>query len=281
MLNLNLRSEENTNTRNAQVQSTKDYARFKFLRGNRDLTESNVKSIQAQIAQFGQRIPIITNERNEVIDGQHRLEACKRLGIPVKFIVDIGATIDHVISANIVGRKWNVADYVKRYESEGNKNYEQLRIFIEKCKEHGISASSAVNILRGGKSYKGYHMYEDGKIRQHGGKCKIKKLYSVGDDIKIGRFIMPNLDEAMENLKAIVLFKRYPFYRKSFFINALLQVMRINDFDVHRLHESAEKYPNQFTNEPDVDGFVRMFENVYNYRAKAKLPLVNHPERRK
>jgi hypothetical protein len=47
------------------------------------------------------------------------------------------------------------------------------------------------------------------------------------------------------------------------------------------LHESAEKYPNQFTNEPDVDGFVRMFENVYNYRAKAKLPLVNHPERRK
>lgn len=281
MFNLQTRSEENTNTKPQTVQSTQDYARFKYLNGNRDLKEPNIKAIQNQVQQFGQRIPIVVNERNEIIDGQHRLEACKRLGIPVKFIVDIGATIDHVISANIVGQKWSLMDYVNRYMSEGNSNYDRLHAFIIECKKHGISASAAMNIVSNGKSYKGYHMYEDGKIRQHGGAIKCKKLYYVGDEVKLGYFRLDSLKQPRKRLESIVHFKHFPFYKKSFFINALIQVMRINDFDVQRLQKNAEKYPNRFTNEPDVDGFVRMFESVYNYRTKSKLPLVNHPERRK
>jgi hypothetical protein len=281
MFNLQPRSEENTNTKAQTVQTTTDYARFRYLNGNRDLKEPNIKAIQNQLQQFGQRIPILVNERNEVIDGQHRLEACKRLGIPVKFIVDIGATIDHVISANIVGQKWSLMDYVNRYSSEGNRNYQLLHDFIIECKKHGISASAAMNIVSSGKSYKGYHMYEDGKIRQHGGHYKIKKLYYVGDDVKLGYFRLESLKQPRKRLEAIVQFKHFPFYKKSFFINALLQVMRIKDFDVKRLRQAADTYPNRFVNEPDVEGFVRMFESVYNYRTKNKLPLVNHPERTK
>ena len=281
MFNLSQRSEENTNTKQQTVQTTKDYARFKYLDGNRELKEGNIKAIQNQIAQHGQKIPILVNERNEIIDGQHRLEACKRLGVPVKFIVDVGATIDHVISANIVGQKWALMDYVNRYRTQGNEHYNRLYEFIIECKKHGISASAAMNILSNGKSYKGYYMYEDGKLRQHSGSCKVKKLYYVGDDVKLGFFRLNNTQEPKERLDAIVQFKHFPFYKKSFFINAILQVMRIDDFDVQRLRQAADTYPNRFVNEPDVEGFVRMFESVYNYRTKVKLPLVNHPQRTK
>ena len=281
MLNLQRRSEENTNTKAQTVQSTKDYARFKYLEGNRDLKEGNIKAIQNQLQQCGQRIPIVINEKNQIIDGQHRLEACKRLGIPVKFIVDVGANIDHVISANIVGQKWSLMDYVNRYSSQGNSNYQRLHDFIIECKKHGISASAAMSIVNNGKSYKGYYMYDDGKIRQHGSGLKSKKLYYVGDDVRLGYFRMESVKEPRKRLEAIIQFKHFAFYKKSYFINAILQVMRIKDFDVKRLRQAADTYPNRFVNEPDVDGFVRMFESVYNYRMKTKLPLVNHPERTK
>jgi len=281
MFNLSQRSEENTNTKQQTVQTTKDYARFKYLDGNRELKEGNIKAVQNQIAQHGQRIPIVVNERNEIIDGQHRLEACKRLGAPVKFIVDVGANIDHVISANIVGQKWSLMDYVNRYRIQGNQHYDRLYEFIVECRKHGISASAAMNILSNGKSYKGYYMYEDGKVRQHGSSCKVKKLYYVGDDVKLGYFRLNNAQEANKRLDAIVQFKHFAFYKKTFFINAILQVMRIEDFDVKRLRQAADTYPNRFVNEPDVEGFVRMFESVYNYRTKVKLPLVNHPQRTK
>ena len=109
----------------------------------------------------------------------------------------------------------------------------------------------------------------------------MKKLYYVGDDVKLGYFRLNNAQEANKRLDAIVQFKHFAFYKKTFFINAMLQVMRIEDFDVKRLRQAADTYPNRFVNEPDVEGFVRMFESVYNYRMKSKLPLVNHPQRSK
>ncbi len=281
MFNLSQRSEENTNTKLQTVQTTNDWARFKIMHGNRQLHEGNVQAIMNQISAHGQRQPIVINERNEVIDGQHRLAACKRLNTPVKFIVDVGATIDHVISTNIVGKKWTLLDYINRYVSEGSKDYLQLQQFIMKAKEHGIGASCALQLVRDGHRDVRYYMYDDGKIRLHHGRTKQERLYGVGNDINLGKFKMPDIKKIDKRLESVLQFRSFAFYRHARFIQALLQVMRIEDFDLKRLVRQAEKYPSRFTNEPDTESFVRMFESVYNYRLKKKLPLVNHPERRK
>jgi len=281
MLNLNLRSEENTNTKPQTVQTTKDYLRFKFLQGNRDLVEGNIKAVMNQISAFGQRQPIIINERNEIIDGQHRLEACRRLNIPIKYIVDNGARIDHVISANIVGKKWTLTDYIKRFVAEGNENYVELYDFLLEAKSAGIQSSAALQIVRGGYRDRTYYMYDDGKVRIHGSTNKAQRLYAVGNDINLGQFTMPNKKGVQERFESVLAFRSFPFYKHGRFIQALLQVMRITEFDVKRLEKQAQRYPSRFTNEPDTDSFVRMFESVYNYRFSKKLPLVNHPERRK
>ena len=281
MFNLQTRSEENTNTKPQTVQTTKNYARFKLLQGNRDLIEGNIKAVMNQISAFGQRQPIIINERNEIIDGQHRLEACRRLGLAVKYIVDAGARIDHVISANIVGKKWSMLDYIKRFVAEGNEHYVKLYEFMVEAKSAGIPSSSALQIVRQGHRDRTYYMYDDGKVRIHGGSNKAKRLYAVGNDMNLGQFTMPNKKGVQERFESVLAFRAFPFYKHGRFIQALLQVMRITDFDVKRLAKQAEKYPSRFTNEPDTDSFVRMFESVYNYRSSKKLPLVNHPERRK
>ena len=118
--------------------------------------------------------------------------------------------------------------------------------------------------------------------RNHSGKpSKVKKLGIAGTDVKLGRFKMSSAKVAEKRLQAVIQFKQWPFYRQTSFINALLQVMRIGDFKLKRLVENAQRYPSRFTKEPDVESFVHMFETVYNYRRSEKLPLVNHPERRK
>lgn len=280
MFNLSQHSGANKTTQ--MVCKTTTYEEFGYITGNREIDEPNVKSLTHQIAQSGQLQPIVVNEKNQIVDGQHRLEVCKRLSIPVSYIVQPGATIADVISANVVGKKWSVVDYVKRYASDNNDNYLKLLDFIAKCKSHGISASSAINLTRGGHSDATYYHYDDGTIRKHNGKTsKRKKLGIAGTDVKLGRFKMPSEKIVIKRMEAVIQFKQWPFYRQTSFINALLQVMRIEDFKLKRLTENAQRYPSRFSKEPDVEHFVQMFETVYNYRRSDKLPLVNHPERRK
>lgn len=279
MFNLSQHSGANTSTQT--VLETTSYDDFGYITGNREIDEPNVKSLTHQIAQRGQLQPIIVNEKKQVIDGQHRVEVCRRLEIPVQYVVRPGASIADVISANVVGKKWRPIDYVRRYAAENNDHYVKLLAFIEKCQGHKISATSAIHLTRGGHSDSTYYHYDDGTIRKHSGTVKAKKLGIAGTDVKIGRFKMPSERVAEQRLRAVIQFKQWPFYRQTSFINALLQVMRIADFKLKRLIDNAQRYPSRFTKEPDVESFVQMFETVYNYRRSDKLPFVNHPERRK
>jgi hypothetical protein len=279
MFNLQQRSEENTNTQRTVVMLTKDYGMFKYLRGNRILSETNIQAIRNQLLQRGQQQPIIVNERNEVIDGQHRLEACKRLKMPVQYIKRAGANLDDVISTNIVGKKWTLMDYVNRFAVEGKADYINLQKFIIEANEYGFAPSTAVKIAQGSNANDAFYMYEDGVIRRGRDQKASKALYHVGDAIKRGSFKIPNEDEAKKRLEQIHEFKEFSFYNKVTFVNAIIQCMRIKEMDFDRLLESARKYQRRFTNEASTENFVIMFEEVYNWRRKNKLPIVNNPQR--
>ena len=71
------------------ITSTNNYDQFVLLGNNRDVREGHVKAIMRSLEKNGNwtlRRPIDVNESFHVIDGQHRLEACTRLGIPVGYI---------------------------------------------------------------------------------------------------------------------------------------------------------------------------------------------------
>jgi len=284
MFNLQPRSEENTNTQSTVVMLSSDYGMFKHISGNRELSESNIQAIMNQLRERGQQQPIIINERNEVIDGQHRLEACKRLKMAIQYIKRRGANLDDVISTNIVGKKWAVSDYINRFVAEGNDDYIQLQKFIQEASLHGFAPSVAIRIAEGELSNKVYYMCDDGVVRRSGGAVftgekKYKKLYSVGDAVKLGKFKMQDFERARERLRQICVFKEFSFYTKMSFVSAIMQCMRIDGIDFERLLESARKYPRKWHNEASLENFVQMFEDVYNWRRKNKLPIVNNPQR--
>lgn len=113
-----------------KVYMTTDYKKFKRLLGNRDVSEQRIKRIIESIQQIGfLNSAIIVNERMEVIDGQARLEALKRLKLPVYYCSHNGAGINECLLLNQKQKNWSCDDYCKSYMEQGNENYHKLMAF--------------------------------------------------------------------------------------------------------------------------------------------------------
>ena len=277
MFNLSENSRVNINTQQRhQVLQTSSYTMFKYMNGNRALSEQNIRAIMHQIQQHGQQQPIIVNEKYEIIDGQHRLEACKRLQKPVLYYKKNGATIEHVISTNVVGKKWTTLDYFNRFAIEGNENYKRGLEFIKHAQKFGFSQTAAI-IMMGG-SHRILVMCTDGEIRYKNSSLVVEKkmaLYSLGNAMQLGYFECPPMQELQEIMNAIKLFEAFPFIKTKTFVAAFLRVLRVDEFDVQRLKERALRYPSMFTHEPNAIRYLEMFDKVYNYRSKNKLALLH------
>ena len=115
------------------VYITKDYSIFKRLVVNRDIPESRISKIVESIQTIGWvHNPIIVNEKMEVIDGQGRLTALQRLGMPVEYIIAEGAGNKECIYMNMNMVNWKLPDFIKSYAEQGNANYQRLLALMEK-----------------------------------------------------------------------------------------------------------------------------------------------------
>lgn len=118
-----------------KVYSTTDYDKFKSIVGNRPVVQkgAHYKEVFASIEEEGQICPAIVNDRNEIIDGQHRLAICKQLGIPFVYVIGEGRGFTDIAQAN-AGRKWSIESFVYGYASNGGKNsdsYSYLKALYE------------------------------------------------------------------------------------------------------------------------------------------------------
>lgn len=114
------------------VYVTKDYSRFKRLEGNREVLNRRVEKIIHSINEVGYvNNPILVNEKYEVIDGQGRLEAFKRLNIPVEYIMVKGIGVKECISMNINMENWTMEDFINCYAENGNDNYIKFKHLID------------------------------------------------------------------------------------------------------------------------------------------------------
>ena len=127
-------------TKISNVYRTSNYSLFKRLHANRDVTTSRVNKIINSIKQVGYiQSPIIVNEKIEIIDGQGRYEALKRLGMPVDYIIVKGIGIKECRAMNIYQSNWGALDYIKSYAEDGDTNYIYLNNLYKKYKPLGLT----------------------------------------------------------------------------------------------------------------------------------------------
>lgn len=109
----------------SDLKKTCDYDMFKYLEYNREV--DHVRRLEKSVLEIGQvPIPIIINENNEIIDGQHRFEVWKKLELPVFYIVVPGLSLMQCGAINSASKTWSTKNYIHSYTSpeyENNDSY--------------------------------------------------------------------------------------------------------------------------------------------------------------
>lgn len=241
---------------------TKNYGQFSKLKGNRPTAASRVNKIIRSIQNVGYITnPIIVNEKFEIIDGQGRLEAMKKLNLPVEYIVEKGAGINECVAMNINQTNWTTLDYVKSYAEQGNKDYQVLMKFYEDYKPFVIMDALIV-ILGKRKNIDN----TTGKLAKNG-TFKIKE----------------SLDEARRIADYLYSFKDFKIMepggkRKAVtgiraFFSSLIFCAREPQIDENRLRDNLFKYVIEFPAFSGPATCLQALETVYNKRLNEKNKL--------
>ena len=228
------------------VKQTTDYDTFKYLEENRDIksNDSKFKALKESIELKGYLIsPVVVSAEGYVIDGQHRIQACRELNIPVLYVVNsMISKIEDVIDANNTQRAWDLMDYIKHWASRGDIPCKDLLSMINEYSEFGDA--TVADAFCG-----------------HSSK-KSRSLIKTGDyviDMRRGHEILTNAQE----LREVIGLK----YKQSKLVRALSTLMKRNDhFNIdHFKNKCYIKKFHIYNNESEI---VESMVEVYNYHTK-------------
>ncbi len=228
-----------------EVYETKDYDIFKRLAGNRYTSENRIEKIIKSIGAVGRlNIPILVNDKLEVIDGQNRLEAFRRMSLPVMFIMQKNLGVDACIEMNKNHSPWTVDDYVDGFCDQNNENYIRLRELHEK--------------------YKLSYAKIDAEINRRA-NCR-----TPGTGLKSGKLVMTEADKKYLEKRFTLIndfLSCFPERRRNSraYFDAARFITRQEDVDLNFLMKRIIKTPAEtFENFQDEAAILTLASNIYN-----------------
>lgn len=153
---------QNYERTNTVVYKTRDYNRFKLINSNRELVPSHVELLKQSIKAKGQYTPIIVKSNGEVVEGQHRLQVCKELNIPVEYIVK-DLDISDISEMNSKSRNWKNSDYLRHWAKRNYQPYMRLLEISDEHKDLGVEVSNLI-IIFGNDGAKSLENFKEGRF---------------------------------------------------------------------------------------------------------------------
>lgn len=233
----------NAKLTNIQVFETNDLAQFKKLKGNRSINESQVDGIVNSITEIGyQPVPILVNEKLEIIDGQHRVEAAKKLGLPIYFVIKPGAGAREVMQMNLRRGNWTVYDFIGFYRENGNHNYVRLCDYDLKFEDVGII--DIAMCLSDAKSRNIQRPLREGRYQIIESDETLGCLEFVNDCIKPLSKIQGGVQQ---------------------YVPVLVGLYKMDLIDEGRMKTSIEQYSETMSSAYNANDALTELQNVYNY----------------
>lgn len=229
---------------------TSNYDLFAYEKGNRDYKDWWAAELAKKISEKNMLIirPAVCIRRDGklfVIDGQHRIGACKKLGIPVPYEVVDGVTPEDIAVLNANQRGWGTKDFLHHFVELGKRNYIEIQKFIE---ETGFAVSVACSLCQGRTNEGGQgRAFRNGDIR------------ISPDSMKLARTVA-GIVEDMRN--AGVMFSRDRSVVKA--IHSIL--IAFPNFNPNRLIVRLKSNP--LEKRANWIQYVYQIEAIYNYRVK-------------
>jgi len=229
-----------------KVQQTEDYSSFTRIKGNRTINKAQVKKLYDSFnehPELASAVPIIVNDKMEIIDGQHRKEALKKLGLPISYVQIDGLDLRDVQIVNSATKNWSPTDYARSFAELGNDNYKTYLEFREK---YHFTHSILMLMLTGA-------------MQRDGGNT----TYSF----RHGKFKVGNLEQANKISKQ---FKDVVAYYKRadsrVFAVAFKRAAINPNYNHKRMLEKIQAYGAKFLKDsPYAEDYMRQLEKIYNY----------------
>lgn len=242
----------------AQVYETYDYGKFRIMeKGNRDITHS--EKIARQMEEQFLFTVIIVNDKYEIIDGQNRYLASKSLGKPIRYVIAEGYGIKETRFYNMEAKNWQKKDFIKSFADEGNEEYLK---FTEFQKRYSDFPSSVCEFLLR------LSMCNDASDKSHKNTFK---------SVQRGMFVISNYKRSCELADIAMSYKpfcegqRHPIYKRKEFISAIIKLSRLEEFDNNLVIRKLNLNPRAFVPCLSSDEYIRMIEDIVNYRNKNKV----------
>lgn len=234
-------TQEVVNQEIGKVYSTFNYDQFKLLDGNRMVHPGHLHRLKKSFEEKQLIIPIIVNEKNQVIDGQHRLEVCKQLNLPVYYIINSGYGIKEIQKLNTHMKNWNVDDYLKCYCGQGLEDYVKYKDFRAK---YGFGHQESLAFLMGSTS-------------------NFSKIFNDGN-LKI-----KSLEEAEIAAQKVSQFAEfYKGYRRKSFVFAVLSLLKHPEYDHYEMLKKVQMQQRNMIRCANTEQYLSLLEEIYNFHKR-------------
>lgn len=237
------------------IEKTRDYNKFKLRADNRPVLQAQLTKLKDSIRAKNmlEFRPILVNAKMEVIDGQHRLEAAKELGVDIWYQIEKELQGKDMIALN-VSKSWTISDYINYHAVNGNIHYKKLQEFT---KRHAIRINVAVDMMVG---------------RDHAGRGKL-----MG-----GEFVFQEeySDTQIEiALRTIDIINKYCTERDSLFVNsarfwrALIRLINDPVFREDKWILNLKKQSGKVCAKANFREYCSMLQEIYNWSNRQPVDL--------
>lgn|SRR5690348_11281865 len=223
-----------------KILTTKLYDDFKSIIGNRNININHLNKLKESLKEKDLKIPIIVNEKLEVIDGQHRLQARRELNLPVYYIIISGLGITDTQKANANNKNWNSNDFLKFYVSQNYYHYKIFQTFQNKWK---FNIWECLALL-------GFNDFSS------------REFYN-------GEFVSGNIDVA--NDMADKIYQIEPFYKgfkRRGFVLAMIKLLKNKEFDFEDFIQKLSYQSSKMVDCTTTAQYLKIIEEIYNYKRR-------------
>lgn len=239
-----------------KVYHSSNYGLFKMLDGNRDLNESKIKRIMADIESgidVLRYYPIQVREedgRLKIIDGQHRFYIGKKLGRAVFYILMTEErTIGDIAKINSNVEKWKAKDFINAYVRTDVQDYKILDEFMQK---YSISVTLAAALLE----------HKDAAYGM-GGPEGISRFQR-------GQFKATYLTEATQLADVCQHFKEFKHWKDARFFTAIQKIIEAGKIDVWDLVKKVNNYRDELSKQVSWKEYISNLESIWNKRLQSR-----------
>lgn len=249
------REQDGVKEGNKTIYASTDYDKFKFLECNRAVSPTRLEAMVESLNTINllEQNPIIVDEELNIIDGQGRFMAAKKLGLPIFYtVLHKSAESREVLKIlNVKQVQWVPNDYLEYYVSLGNKNYIRFKEFI---KEYKLSISCGLTYVRGSGSH------------------SAKKIFSIGSLIFDATEEIRELASAAHKIVEILSIRgtKSRIAKEQRFHEAIKEFLSCPAVDRKNFIEKVESAPQKMRKMATKWDYIEMCVDIYNTSKRSK-----------